>query len=418
MKKPIYIIIPILFSLIITAQDKIDISEEFSIEEDKRVSCWELGQYEKAIESMKKMYNLYLNHESDDKKKTSNILNFENLNYDIARAYSLLNQPDSALVYLQNYYDLAFTSYSTYYRNNNYHISRDVAFNNIRSNQDFQNLLVKFEEKGWGKILKEYKTYNAIESKLTPFIYVDEDWGSLPELKEKYNLDSIAGNGDDVSKILNLMSWVHNTIRHDGNSGEPTDRHADALIELCQTEKKGLNCWMISTVMNEVYLAMGLKSRIVSCYPKGDPFIIHEWHVIVEVFSPSLNKWLWIDPSFETYVKDSQGNLLSIAEVRNNLMNGLPVFASPEINWNNEPYEGGGEQYLYDYMTKNLFRIAIPLFSIPAYEMYPRKIRIYVQLLPEGYNHTNENFHEITGNRSSIIYTTDDKQFWRTPNTI
>lgn len=397
------------------AQKNINLSDEFDAVEKERASYWKTGQYNRAIELMKGAYNVYLASESDYKKSNSG--RFEELNYNIARAYSLLNQADSAVAYLKKYYDLAYTTYSTYYREiNYYHLKRNPDLDNIRNDKEFKDLLVRFKEVGWEKILKEYRTYKAIESKLTHFIYVDEDWEDLPQLKEKYKLDSIAGPGDDVSKLINLMQWVHKTIRHDGNSGEPEDRHADALIELSKKEKRGLNCWMISTVLNEVYLAMGFKSRIVSCYPKGDPSITHEWHVIVEVFSTSLNKWLWMDPSLETYVKDDKDNLLNIAEVRERLIYGLPVFAAPEINWNGEPYEGGSDRYLYDYMTKNLFRISIPLYSIPAYEMYPRKIRIYVELLPEGYNPRNVKFHEITGKYSSTIYTTDDEQFWVAPD--
>ena len=397
------------------AQKKIDLSDEFYAAEKERASYWKPGQYDRAIESMKGAYNVYLAADSADKRSNSG--RFEELNYKIARAYSLLNQADSAVAYLKKYYDLAYTTYSTYYREINfYHLKKDPDLDNIRNNKEFQDLLVRFKEEGWEKILKKYRTYKAIESKLTHFIYVDEDWEYLPQLKEKYKLDSIAGPGDDVSKLINLMKWVHKTIRHDGNSGEPEDRHADALIELSKKRRIGLNCWMLSTVLNEIYLAMGFKSRIVSCYPKGDPSITHEWHVIVEVFSTSLNKWLWMDPSLETYVKDDKDNLLSIAEVRERLIYGLPVFAAPEINWNGESYEGGSDRYLYDYMTKNLFRISIPLYSIPAYEICPRKIRIYVELLPEGYNPRNVKFHEITGKYSSTIYTTDDKQFWEAPD--
>ena len=363
---------------------------------------------------MKRVSTLYLMADSSNKKSNSG--RFENLTYNISRAYALLNQPDSALTYLQKYYDLAYSTYSTYYREIDfYYLNRDPDLDNIRSNKKFRDLLLRFKEVGWENILKEYKTYKPIESKLTPFIYVDKDWGNLPQLREKFKLDSIAGFGDEVSKIINLMKWVHKTIKYDGNSGEPLDRHADALIELSQNEKRGLNCWMLSTVLNELYLAMGFKSRIVSCYPKGDPSITHEWHVIVEVFSTLLNKWLWMDPTLETYVKDGNGNLLSIADVRERLVKELPVFAAPEINVIGEAVEDGGEGYLHDYMTKNLFRISIPLFSIPAYEMNPRKIRIYVELLPEGYNPRNVKFHEITGKYSSVIYTTDDKQFWAAP---
>jgi hypothetical protein len=53
--------------------------------------------------------------------------------------------------------------------------------------------------------LKKYKTYKGIESKLTPFIYANEDWEYLPQLKKKYKFDSIAESGNDVSKTINLM---------------------------------------------------------------------------------------------------------------------------------------------------------------------------------------------------------------------
>jgi transglutaminase-like putative cysteine protease len=415
MRKSIYVFFLLLFPLAIRAQEKINLSDEFLNAEIERGSYWKQGHYGKAIETMKRAYKMYADAESAEKKKNSG--NFEKLNYDIARAYSLLNQADSAVSYLQKYYDLVYKTYSTYYRDiNYYHLKRDPDLNNIRNYKIFQELLEKFKEVGWEEILKEYNTYKAIDSKLPSFIYVDEDWENLPELKEKYKLDSIAGNGDEISKIINLMKWVHKTIRYDGNSGEPEDQHADALIELSKKENKGLNCWMLSTILNEVYLAMGFKSRIVSCYPKGDPSITHEWHVIVEVFSNSLNKWLWMDPTLETFVKDDADNLLSITEVRERIINGLPVFAAPEINTNGETVEDGGERYLYDYMMKNLFRISIPLFSIPAYEMNPHKIRIYVELLPEGYNPRNVKFHEITGKYSSVIYTTDDMQFWAVPD--
>ncbi len=397
------------------AQGKIDLAEEFSAAEQKRVSFWKPGLYDQAIESMKRVCHLYEAADSADQRRHAR--RFEEVTYHIACAYALQNQADSSVAYLQKYYDLVYTTYSTFYREfDYYHLSRTADLDNIRSDKRFQDLLARFKEVGWEKILMEYKTYRPIRSKLIPFVYVGENWEGLPQLREKYELDRIAGSGDDLSKIMNLMKWVHATIKHDGDAEEPEDRHAGALIELCKQENRGLNCWMLSTVLNEIYLAMGFKSRFVSCYPKGDPSITHEWHVIVEVFLPSLNKWIWIDPSFQTYVKDDQDRLLSIAEVRERLVNGLPVFAAPDINYNGEPLEDGGDQYLYDYMMKNLFRISIPLFSIPAYEMNPRKIRIYVELLPQGYNPRNVEFHEITGKHSSVIYTTDDRQFWALPD--
>ena len=413
MKKSLFVLLFTFISITLIAQEKISLSDEFANVKTERESYWEKQQYENAIELMKDLCVKY--QQADSREKGRNYFKYEALNYDIARGYSLIGQVDSAIAYLEKFYDLAYGKYSTYYRSlDYYYISKDADFDNLKENETFHEIMAKLKSVSWDTILKEYKNYKPLASKLKPFEYINDDGRYLPRLKEKYQLDSVAGSGNDVSQIINLMNWVHKTILYNGNSGEPVDRHADALIEYSKTESKGLNCWMLSTTLNEVYLSMGFKSRFVSCYPKGDPSITHEWHVIVEVFSPSLNKWLWMDPTTTAYVKDDKGNLLSIAEVRDRLTKGLYVTSS-EMDVNGSPYPGGSDKYLHDYMMKNLFRIEIPLISIPAYEMAPRKIRYYVELLPDGYNPRNVKFHEPVGKYCNTIYTTDDKQFWAAP---
>ena len=70
-------------------------------------------------------------------------------------------------------------------------------------------------------------------------------------------------------------------------------------------------------VLNEMYLAMGFKSRYVTCMP-SDPND-NDCHVINIVYSETLNKWLWVDPSFGIYVTDENNNMLGIAETRERL---------------------------------------------------------------------------------------------------
>ena len=64
------------------------------------------------------------------------------------------------------------------------------------------------------------------------------------------------------------MHWVHNAVRHDGSSRNPTSRNAIDLIEVCRKENRGINCRMMAQVLNECYLAMGFKSRFVTCMPR------------------------------------------------------------------------------------------------------------------------------------------------------
>lgn len=109
----------------------------------------------------------------------------------------------------------------------------------------------------------------------------------------------------------------------------------------------------MATVLNECYLAMGIKSRVITCLPKR---FFSDCHVINAVYSETLGKWLWIDPTNNAWVTDDKGNMLSVPEVRERLRAGLPVRVNDEANWNNER-KVETEDYLYSYMAKNLFYI-------------------------------------------------------------
>lgn len=61
-----------------------------------------------------------------------------------------------------------------------------------------------------------------------------------------------------------------------------------------------------------------------------------------------------MDPTNDAYVMNENGELLSIAEVRERLINGLPLIINPDANWNHK-MSVIKEEYLYNYMAKNLY---------------------------------------------------------------
>ena len=164
-------------------------------------------------------------------------------------------------------------------------------------------------------ILKGAEKYNYSDSRFIPeFIYQSVDNPNLLRIRQNLKLDSIAGNGHELSQIFNLLYWLHHLIRHDGNSDNPTSKNAIDLIETCKAENRGVNCRMLAMILNECYLSMGIKSRYITCMPKETQF--DDCHVINMVYSKDLNKWIWIDPTFAAYVMDEKGDLLGIQEVR------------------------------------------------------------------------------------------------------
>ena len=138
--------------------------------------------------------------------------------------------------------------------------------------EGFQKAMERLREVGdFGYILRKSPGYDDAASidSLPAFTYMDPNDRDLVRVRRYFNLDSIAGAGDEISKIKNLLAWVHNTIRHDGSSYNPEEKNAIALYEICKKEDRGVNCRMMAQMLNECYLAMGFKSRYVTCLPKS-----------------------------------------------------------------------------------------------------------------------------------------------------
>jgi len=210
-------------------------------------------------------------------------------------------------------------------------------------------------------ILKGAEDYNQKEMIDIPaFYYQDSSELSLKILRKTLNLDSIAGGGNEVSKILNLMHWIHDLIPHDGNHENPIVKNAMSLITECKQGNRGLNCRGLATVLNDCYLALGIKSRFVTCMPKDS--IFNDCHVINMVYSEDLSKWIWIDPTHDAYIMDETGELLGLSEVREKLIKNEPIILNPDANWNNQA-STVKEYYLLKYMAKNLYRFSCPLRS-------------------------------------------------------
>jgi hypothetical protein len=239
------------------------------------------------------------------------------------------------------------------------------------------------------------------------FTYQQASDSNLVRVRTYFNLDSVAGKGDEISQIKNLMYYVHNLAPHDGNTPLTVSRNSISLIDHCKKENRGMNCRMLAITLNEFYLSMGFASRYVTCLPADSTD--KDCHVINIVYSKDLNKWIWMDPSFAAYVTDENNQLLNIEEVRNRLVNNLPLVLNEDANWNNRVKQTL-ERYLKTYMAKNLYWLACVTESVYAVEDKARKDRLYVRLCPEGFRafHISKEDYE----------TNNPHYFWQSPNDL
>lgn len=266
--------------------------------------------------------------------------------------------------------------------------------------------------------LKQAERYNFDDNRPIPkFEYQDKNDPNLVILRKELKLDSIAGTGNEELKIINLLHWIHNLIPHDGNHDNPTVKNAMSMIKECKRDVRGLNCRGLATVLNECYLSLGIKSRFVTCMPKDT--IFDDCHVINMVYLENKKKWIWIDPTNNAYVMNENGELLSIQEVRERLVTDQPLILNPDANWNNKSTVTK-EQYLYNYMAKNLYRIESPIKSEYNFETWEEGKKVaYVELLPlDGYKQSPDKRvqkNEKTGTTFTNYKTNNPAIFWQIP---
>lgn len=254
--------------------------------------------------------------------------------------------------------------------------------------------------------LQQAASYKKDSRSLPVFTYALPSDTLLTKIRNYFNLDSIAGNGDEISRIKNLMYWVHNHIRHNGSSSWPQCRYnAIDLYKETLKEKRGLNCRFMAMVLNDFYLAMGYPSRFITCLPRAFN-TDSDCHVTNMAWSRTLNKWIWIDPTFAAYVSDENGNLLNQGEVRERIRRNQPLVLNEDANWNHKQKETKAE-YLDYYMAKNLYWLETHVDNIPESESYDGNDGKIIALVPAGFqcNNSKENT------------TSDATYFWQAPET-
>ncbi len=333
--------------------------------------------------------------------------------YNLCCTYALLGQKKQALDCLDSTIRTGYNNYS--------HMMADKDLESIRREPRFTSLLQPLRATGdYLYILGRASQYNEKDNRPLPaFTYQTPADSNLTALRKTFNLDSIAGQGHDVSRVLNVLHWVHELVPHDGNHENPAVRNALQLIAVCRKDNRGLNCRGLATVLNEAYLALGFASRLVTCLPKDSLGVDPDCHVINMVYVPSLKKWIWADPTNDAYIMNEKGELLGIQEVRERIIRNEPLILNPTANWNHRSSTTKAD-YLYRYMAKNLYILQSPVNSTWNMEAPEagKTIR-YIQLLPLDYFKQSPAMKESTSQKSGTTYqyynTNNPAGFWQLP---
>lgn len=274
----------------------------------------------------------------------------------------------------------------------------------------------------WAGLLKKHATFSA-KSPGYPvevsFQYAPPTDANLRKLRDEYGLETVAGQGSEIERIINLTSWVFQLTGHANNPQIPKKLNAFNLIRLAKVEHKTINCYMKTVILNEVFLAMGFPSRQTHLLPHSNEE--EESHFITSVYSRTLGRWILMDPDFGTYMTDEKGNILGVAEIRNRLITGQPlvekelgISQSSLVNaWVNLESFIDGSSYTW-FLSDFIFKIRCPENSLFNQASQPN--RVYFELIPDGYRGELLQGPKVTETGKKIIYINNEDLFWQKPS--
>lgn len=224
------------------------------------------------------------------------------------------------------------------------------------------------------------------------------------EIMDYFQLDTLYhGSVSTWDKALAIGRFVAANIPHDNQKIQPEHINAIGLWEYTKNVAPAFNCRLHSIMTFELLTAAGIKARYITCLPEDRND--RDCHVVNEVWLPETGQWAMLDTdSGGHYVTDMDGNLLSIAQMREHYINGEKMLFYPG-------FENGSSKITdyYAYMAKNTYWFccwgALGFYqedynSLPE---SPQRER-YHALIPEGFEPFYNNDYTITH---------DPAKFWK-----
>ena len=134
-------------------------------------------------------------------------------------------------------------------------------------------------------------------------------------LKEKFNLEEIAGKGSDYKRAKRLLHYLAPRLTHSSWYDNHVPCNAlDLLDYSLNNPEQGINCLNKAKILEECCLALGIYARRVFIMPYS-PYDFDN-HVVTEIYDRKMKKWIMMDPTSDGIFVDENGTPLSLLEMR------------------------------------------------------------------------------------------------------
>lgn len=174
-------------------------------------------------------------------------------------------------------------------------------------------------------------------------------------LREKYDLENIAGTGSDFTRAKRLLHYLAPRLRHSSWYDNHVPCNALALLEYSfDNPDHGINCLNKSKILAECCLALGIYARRVSIMPYS-PYDFDN-HVVTEIYDRKRKKWIMLDPTTDGYFVNAGKEPLSLLQLRDCFANDQFATFVSSVNRLNDLKKWKEKNAYYNaYICKNLF---------------------------------------------------------------
>jgi hypothetical protein len=206
--------------------------------------------------------------------------------------------------------------------------------------------------------------YPEFGAEAVPIVCQSADDPVLVKLARDFNVRAHFTGASCLERALNLMHHVHTELFCPGDQVTPTSNNIYGIMAVKQ--QGALFCSYQAIVLTEMLLSMGVPCVRLTCTPRTFDY---DRHVVTLAHMPELDRWVLLDPTFDTCFLDADGLPMAPDTIRRAyLAGGVPRFQPIAIDkqWtlvlNGVVYETYDEWYAV-YMAKDLFRFTCPAES-------------------------------------------------------
>lgn len=219
-----------------------------------------------------------------------------------------------------------------------------------------------------------------LESGNTEDIIYKFDCPEFDELRTKYNLVKIAGNGSDFVRAKRLLHYLAPRLTHSSWYDNHIECNALRLLEYSlNNPEQGINCLNKAKILVECCMALGIYARRVSIMPFS-PYDFDN-HVVAEIYDRTLEKWIMLDPTTDGFFIDEAKTPLSLLEMRSKFANAeFITYVSSMSSLKDIEKIRAKHTDVNRYICKNIF-----YFKIEKYSTFGEKYE-YLYVVPSHYS--------------------------------